>query len=116
MSHTYTLGQQVIIVVQRNQGVDIYDAEILKVGRKWLTVKRQIYANHTVENQFDMDGRAVNFAGHAPQLWPDRATYEAHVERRRRWNEFHSLVRQQNYPPDHLTSDQIVGLIKMVTS
>lgn len=108
----YRVGQKVVISQYRGSrsGTDLYDGEVTKIGRKWITVKSGPWR----EERFDLDGRAEDQGGWAATLWPNREAYEADARRRRAWNMLHALVRQHNHPPAHLTTEQIEAMIAAV--
>jgi len=113
MAH-YQVGQKVVISVHRNgRAPDLYDGEVSKIGRRWITVKREIAPGYHCENRFDVDnGHGDQDFGYPPQLWSSRELYEAHVERTRLWKEVSSLVRESNRPPTHLSTEDISVMLR----
>lgn len=107
--HTYRVGQPVIIVSRQNRGETIDDAVVEKIGRKWISVKRD-----WAEYKFDFDGVEGDQIGWKSRLWPDRATYETDLERRRLWSEFQEVVYRQRSAPERLTDQQIADMIAAV--
>lgn len=107
----WKVGQNVVIVSSDYREARVTDGQITKIGRKWITVK----SGQWMESRFDFNGRGDQNYGHAPRLYASREVYEAEVDRRRVWNTFHSAVRRQNHPPDHLSTEQIAALLSAVT-
>ena len=105
----WEVGQDAVIVTRdRQQAFTIETATISKVGRKWVTI-----GEGWREHRFDFDGRSEQTWGHAPSLWASEAAFRDEQERRSAWTSLTSLARA-NYPPDHLTTDQIAALITQI--
>lgn len=106
----WTIGQKVVVVSHRGRETTVDDGEIVKVGRKWLTVKCRGWS----EDRFDLDGRHEHPHGGKPHLWPDRTAYDAEMVRRAAWRMFSDAVRENTHPPKHITNDQLAEMLAIV--
>ena len=108
----WTVGQQVIVVSNRGRDVRIEDGEIVKIGRKWLTVKTGQWA----ETRFDLNtGRCWQDWGYPPRLYPSREAYEAETRKRREWDRLRMVLRDAHQPPEHLDAEQIAEVIALLS-
>lgn len=105
-----TVGQKVIVTRPCNRGTEVVERTVSKIGRKWITVKGE-----WTEERFDLDGEGESTTGWRSRLWPDMATYEAHVHLVQRWAVLSGLFRQHGRPPEHITVDQIETMIGLMT-
>ena len=110
MSLQWKVGQTVTIVEARHGGgLKIENGVITKVGRKWITV-----GEGWREQRFDFDGFSDQDWSHRPRMWPSREAFEAEQERRASWRELTSHTKS-HYPPQHISTDAIRTVIKMLT-
>jgi len=110
----WTVGQKAIVVRHRNGGPDFTEVEIMKIGRKWITVRRA-YCSWAVDERFSMDGRSEHNAGYGPRLWATMADFEAERSRTLAWNRFGQIIRNLHRAPSHLTMEDIEGLTSKIT-
>lgn len=102
----WTLGQKVVVVEYRTQRPVVSEAEIVKIGRKWVTAKR---LHH--EMRFDHHGVGDTDFGYKPRLWPSLEAYEASERRNNQWQALRSAVDRRWRPPEYLTTEQIEVMI-----
>lgn len=105
----WTVGQAVVVAENFGNRVELRDAMITKIGRKWITAT----AGHWSE-RFGFDGRGDRNWGHRPRMWSSREAYEAHVQCQRTWSEFQAAVRQSVHAPAHLSTEQIAAMLAAV--
>ncbi len=82
-----------------------YDQEVTidRVGRKWLYSGRERIDPETLI-------ASIEGYGAVAQFYPDKATYEAKMERMRAWARLRQKINDSYATPAHLTTEQIDGM------
>ena len=107
---TWSVGQAVVAVHRGRTGDEVYDGEITKIGRSWLTVKTQPWT----ESRYNFSGWEEASIGYRGQLWPSREVYEAHLRRQNAWRLLRKAVESSD-APDHLSLEDITSITAAVS-
>jgi len=99
-------GQELWFVPSRRRASP-YIATVLKVGRKWAELDDR-GLRIDVETLW-ADGGQYSSPGRA---WLSKEAWEEEVERNKAWDRFTTLLRHKYSVPDHLTTEDIIGMIR----
>ena len=107
MSETIKVGDTLCVVShgwRRNTEPTLHEGTVTKVGRKYLTIKREWQ-----DLKVEIDGLRVAETGYS--VW--RSAEEFHESRRlaKLWGEFHGEVRNVYHRPKHVTAADIETML-----
>lgn len=110
----WTVGQKAIVVRNRNGGPNFTNVEIIKVGRKWITVRR-VGCAWGIEERFSMNGRSEENGGWGARLWASMSDFEANRAKNQAWGHLRQVISNSHRAPEHLSLEDIERLTGQIT-